>query len=109
MSRQVVARRSGVSLSTVNRVLSGDSDSASLGNVRAIAKALGLSLLLDEPSDPVAYLEREAERKARKLVGLVQGTMGLESQGVGDSEAEEMVRRTIYELMAGSRRRLWAD
>jgi transcriptional regulator with XRE-family HTH domain len=108
MSRAVVSQRSSVSLSTVNRVLSGDVDGTSVGKVRAIADALGVALHMQEQVDPVTFQEREAEKKARRLVGMVQSTMGLESQGVGCQEQDLMVRRTLHELMAGSRRRLWA-
>ncbi len=55
-------------------------------------------------------LKREqAERKARKLVSLVQGTSGLEGQAVDGQTLESMVERTTHELLAGSNRRLWSD
>jgi transcriptional regulator with XRE-family HTH domain len=109
MSREVVAQRSGVSLSTVNRALSGDCDGASVAKVCAIAAALGVALKMEEELDPTAFQEREAEKKARKLVGLVQGTMGLEAQGVSPRERDQMIRRTLHELMAGPKRRLWEE
>lgn len=108
MSRGIVARRSGVSLSTVNRVLSGECDGASVANLCAIANALGVALKWEEQLDPVAFQEQEAEKKARRLVGMVQGTMGLESQGVSRQAREQMIRATFHRLMAGPRRRLWA-
>lgn len=108
MSVAGLAERSGVSTSTVNRVLSGDCGGTAIASVCAIANALGVSLKMEERLDPVAFQEQEAERKARRLVGMIQGTTGLEAQGVSREEMEQMVRRTVHELMAGSKRRLWS-
>jgi len=41
----------------------------------------------------------DAEKKARYLVGLVQGTMALESQGLDKGTIEEMVKDTKEKLM----------
>jgi len=38
---------------------------------------------------------------------MVQGTSALESQAVDSETYRQMVRQTMHELMAGSRRRLW--
>lgn len=46
-------------------------------------------------------MDREqAEKKARYLVGLVQGTMALEAQGLDKDTLEQMVMETIEYLMA---------
>ena len=47
-------------------------------------------------------------KKARELVGMVQGTSGLESQAVGQNQIEKMISQLVHQLMAGSRRKLWA-
>ena len=44
MTNQDISERSGVPLPTVNRILSGGTDSPGVDNVRAIANALGVSL-----------------------------------------------------------------
>lgn len=44
MTNQDISERSGVPLPTVNRILSGVTDSPGVDNVRAIANALGVSM-----------------------------------------------------------------
>lgn len=44
MTNQDISERSGVPLPTVNRILSGATDSPGVDNVRAISKALGVSM-----------------------------------------------------------------
>lgn len=109
MSHVTVARRSGVSLPTVHRILSGVHPNASLANVQAIAQALGLRLRFDavEPSEDLR--EKQARKKARELVGIVQGTSALEGQAVDQKAIGQMIRRTVHELLAGSERKLWAE
>ncbi len=108
ISRSALAKRSGVSMATVNRVLSGGLDRVTVANVRAIAHAMGAALTLEESTTPQALQEREAREKAKRIVSLVQGNMGLESQAVDPECLSEMVNQTVHELMAGPRRRLWA-
>jgi transcriptional regulator with XRE-family HTH domain len=107
MTVEALAKRSKVSRATVNRILSGDYASASMGKVMAVAEALGMNTSFELVADEMAYLEQQAERKARNLVGMVQGTMGLEGQGVSQSDFDRMVRETTYKLLAGSKRKLW--
>jgi transcriptional regulator with XRE-family HTH domain len=107
MSRAILARRSGVSLPTVTRILSGKDTSAHYRNVLAIAVALGVDFRIDVDVEKVR--ERQARKKARRLVGDVQGTSALEGQAVDRKTYLEMVRRTCHELLAGPRRRLWGE
>ena len=108
MSRAVVARRSGLSLPTVQRILSGGGETAAFVNVLAIANALGIRLEV-RAEDADEILERQAREKARHLVALVQGSAGLEGQAVDERSLKQMERRTVHELRAGSKRRLWGD
>jgi transcriptional regulator with XRE-family HTH domain len=109
LSVETLAKRSGVSRPTVQRILSGSNPTASLSNVLAIAHALGLSLRLDARMDVGRMKHDQAARKARKLVSLVQGMSGLESQAVDKKTLEAMVEQTTHELLSGSKRRLWSD
>lgn len=108
MPMPVLASRSGVSLPTVQRVLSGNLEHASFGNVSAIAEALGLTAEFKAIKSDDELREEQAEKKARQLVGMIQGTSGLEAQAVSHKDFEAMVRRTVHELLAGSSRKLWA-
>jgi transcriptional regulator with XRE-family HTH domain len=120
MSRAALAQRSGVSAPTVYRILAGGLDNAHFRYVLAIARALGMTIHFDptDESEPLRFqakpdaytlIEKEATRKAERLVGMVQATSGLEGQAVDPETARGMVRQTAAELIAGSRRRLWSN
>ena len=51
--------------------------------------------------------EAQAQRKAAEIGRLVQGTMGLEAQGVSQQKLDQLVRQKTHKLLAGSRRKLW--
>jgi transcriptional regulator with XRE-family HTH domain len=108
MSQNALAVRSGVSLPTVQRILAGDHCSPRLSSVMALANALAMRLELEPQSDVDEVLEREARRKAERLVGMVQGSAALEGQGLDAATRERMIQRTVHELRAGSRRKIWA-
>jgi transcriptional regulator with XRE-family HTH domain len=109
LSYDLLSKRCGVSRPTVQRILSGRQAAASFSNILAIAESLGLALRLDSKVAPPELKREQAERKARKLVALVQGTSGLEGQAVDRETIESMVEQTTQELLAGSKRRLWSD
>jgi hypothetical protein len=102
-----LAERSGVSLPTVRRILRGGLDRATTANTVAVAVALGLRPQFEPIDDSHDFRQKEATKKARKLVGMVQGSSGLEAQAVDPDTVERMVAQTVHELMAGSRRKLW--
>jgi transcriptional regulator with XRE-family HTH domain len=104
-----LAERSGVSRPTVQRILSGTNPTASFSNVMAIAHALGLGLRLEAWTDVGRMKQEQAARKARKLVSLVQGTMGLEGQAVDQKTLDAMIERTTDEMLNGPKRRLWSN
>lgn len=110
MSRRVLAERSGVSLATINRIFLGPGFAkTSLSTIEAIARALDLKIRLDAEacSRSMEFKEHQAERKARELARLVQGTSALESQAVDEATQEEFIRQTAHELLAGPKSRLW--
>jgi transcriptional regulator with XRE-family HTH domain len=115
MSRVALARRSGVPLPTVQRILSGKQSRASVANLHAIANTLGLSIRLGVGSavhvEQTAHDMRKSQAlaKARRLVGMGQATMALESQAVAPDVLEQMTERTVNELLAGSSHRLWDE
>lgn len=109
ISQAALADRCGVSLPTTHRILSGHGSTASLENVLAIAQFLGMELEAVPRLDAETILEQQARRKAEKLVRMVQATSALESQGVSARHIGQMTNKTVQELLAGSRRRLWAE
>jgi transcriptional regulator with XRE-family HTH domain len=109
MTHAVLAAKSGVSTRTVVRVLSGQHPCVSLQSVVAICRTLGLNVSMQERVGIDELLERQAKEKATRIVRMVQGTSALEGQAVSREERERMRRRTVRELLAGSRRNLWSD
>jgi transcriptional regulator with XRE-family HTH domain len=109
MTVEFVARRSGVSRSTVERILSGSYGAASFDTVQAIAEVVGAVVVVQDAADPDDMLQRQAELKAAEIVRLVQGTSALEGQGVDEATYRSLLRQTVHRLLAGSRRALWAS
>jgi transcriptional regulator with XRE-family HTH domain len=108
MSMETVARKSGVGMRTVQRVLSGRDPSAKLDTVLRIADTLGVILL---PKDRVAahdLVRKQAVQKATELAGMVQGTSALEAQAVSKKALLEIRDDIASDLIRGSRRQLWA-
>jgi transcriptional regulator with XRE-family HTH domain len=115
MSRAAVARLSGVSEPTVARVLTDRERAPTLPVIQAIAAALRVEIRLGESFkiasliDADDYRRQRAKAKAIRLIHRLQGSMGLEAQAVDVKTVEKMVERTITELLAGSKRKLWED
>ena len=94
---------------TVQRILSGHSPNASFENTLAIAHVLGMQLDAVPVIPAKELLKQQAHKKAERLVRMVQGTSALEAQGVSAHHIGQMIKKTVQELLAGSRRRLWAE
>ena len=115
MSKADLARRSDVSQPTVSRVLSGQESRPRMDTVIAIATALGVEVRLSEASqvhekyDVSEFRKHQARTKARHLVRLVQGTMALEAEAVGEDILRQMEEDNFHALLAGSGRRLWGE
>lgn len=108
MTFEALSRRSDVPVSTLKAIFKKGVEHATFANVIAIAGALGVEIDITSELDSYELMHRQAVKKARKLVGHVQGTSALESQGVGAGQVEKMVQQLVHTLMAGSSRKLWA-
>jgi hypothetical protein len=108
MSCAVIAARSSLSLRTVQRVLSGEETDPGFLTVTSMASALGLSMRF-EGEDVDTMQKRRAEEKANQIVGMLQGSFALEAQALPEDVLKSMKDKTMRELLAGSRRRLWAE
>ncbi len=107
MSFAVISNRSGVSQPTAKRILGGHIGQVSFANVVAVAEALGIRF--GSPDlDASALLHQQARTKAEYIARLVQGNSALEGQAVDSAAYKNLVELTYHELLAGSRRRLWA-
>jgi transcriptional regulator with XRE-family HTH domain len=110
MSCATVAQRSGLGLRTVQRALSGDAIEPEFATLAAIAGAVGASISVSLKTDDIETFKRQqAERKARRLVALTQGTSALESQAIDRRDLGRLERKTMAALLHGSNRRLWAE
>lgn len=106
MSMAALAKRSRVSLPTVQRILSGNHATASFASVLAISDALGIEIEMKSDRE---YTKEVATEKARRLVGAVQATSGLEGQAIEPHQLDALIDSAVHTLMAGSRRKLWAE
>ena len=88
---------------------SGSDPRAGFANVVAIAEVLGMEVQFKSKANVEELRERQARQKAQRLVGMVQGTMGLEGQAVDPGTLGEMFQQTMHELLAGPKRKLWSD
>ena len=113
MSKVDLARRAGVSLPTIQRLLTGRESRARIDIVTAIAVALGVevrlgaSMSVHESTGVSAFRLMQARSKARRLARLVQGTMALEADAVSEPLVDEMEEQSVHALLAGPARRLW--
>jgi len=109
MSQAELARRSDLSIQTVRRILTQGIESVAVGKVRAVARALGMQLQYEAMSTVREMQEREARKKAQGIVRMLQGTSGLESQALDEETYNDLIEQTVHELMAGPKRKLWAQ
>ena len=72
----------------------------------AIGDALGLELRFDSTVTPEQLKREQAREKAKKLAALVQGTCGLERQGVDRAGLEAMVEQTTHDCRMTTSRRV---
>jgi hypothetical protein len=83
-------------------------DAVPFGFVQNVGRVLGLTL--GGPTiEPEELRRHEAQRKARLLVRLTQGTMGLEAQAVADEVIQQLEAQTVARLLAGPGRKLWSE
>ncbi len=116
ISYSVLAELSGVSKPAIQRMLSGKVDSPALSSVAAVARALGMggirfkkngAIKFDSIADAQTLRERQARRRALRLVGPIQETSAIPGTAAGETAYQIMVERKYHELLAGSRRGLW--
>ena len=100
----VLAQRSGLSLSTVQRAMNGQ-----LGRIKTLlllAEALGvrLSITLTKPQ---TLRNEQATNQANRLARFAQGNSAMEGQGVPQDTLREVRQNIKNKLLIGAARRLW--
>ena len=109
ISCSVLAKRTGISLRSVQRILSGEKTNPGFTTVASLAHVLGVGVRFDEEVDVRTIRRRQAERKAERILAIVQGNSALEAQALSRETIRDLREKTIHELLAGSDRKLWAD
>ena len=105
MTIDALARRAGVSASTVERVLSGRHAAASFKAVERIAAALGAAIRIEPVADVTAMRLAQANFKAEQALGPL-------SDGPGEADRLRLAAqrdRAVHQFLAGSNRKLWSD
>ena len=95
-------------LPTVNPIMSQQHRRPNFSHVVSIADALGIELTPVAKAKSEELREMQAKKKARQLVGLVQGSSGLEGQALDQAELESLVERATEKLLR-SKKMLWAE
>jgi hypothetical protein len=93
----------------VQRILSGEETNPGFSTVAGLARELGVGVRFDDEVDVRTIRRRQAERKAERLLAIVQGSSALEAQALSRETIRDLREKTINELLAGSDRKLWAD
>jgi transcriptional regulator with XRE-family HTH domain len=109
MSYAVLAKRIGISLRSVRRILSGGETNAGISTVASLARELGVSVRFVDEVDVRTMRRRQAERKTKRILAIVQGSSALEARSLSRKTMRDLREKTINELLAGSDRKLWAD
>ncbi len=109
ISCSVLAKRTRLSLRSVQRILSGEETNPGFSTLASLARELGVGVRLDDEADVRTIRRRQAERKADRILAIVQGSSALEAQAVSRKTMRDLREKTINELLAGSPRKLWAD
>jgi transcriptional regulator with XRE-family HTH domain len=109
VSCSVLAKRTGISLRTVQRILSGEEMNPGFSTVASLARELGVGVHFEDDVDIRTIRRRQAEKKAERILAIVQGNSALEAQSMSRETMRDLREQTIHELLAGSDRKLWAD
>ena len=105
-----LGRRMGSSPSAVSQLENAERQgTVTLSTLQSAADALDCELVyrLVPRRSLQAFLEREAERAARREVDRVRHTMSLEAQEISEEEIENQVEERTENLMASNWRRIW--
>lgn len=110
MSIRQLADRSRLSKTSVHSIeINEAAGSVQLDSLRTLAEAMECDLVyaLVPKNSLQAFLDRQAERKAREVVEQVSNSMDLEAQGLGEEKRETQVERLKDELLRSRGRDFW--
>ena len=105
MPISALSERANTSVSTVKRVLAGDT-SVGYGTLCRIAEAMGVSFEANARS-PRSVIQKEAKRKAKLVARMVQGTSAMEAQAVDTETLNRIAQATEAKLITRLGGMLW--
>jgi transcriptional regulator with XRE-family HTH domain len=106
MSYRVLSERSGLGITTVQRVLRQHKGER-LDTLVRIAQALGGQIGLVRPRTLRAMRKEQATRKAGAIVSMAQANAALEEQAVDEKSMKRIQRDIAESILRGSNHRLW--
>ena len=107
MPLHILAERAKLSRATVCRILKEKRIASSLESVLALARALGAEVEL-HIENPEKLVEQQIQKRAKRIVLMVQGTMALEGQGITDPDhLDRLVETAAQEIRTKPRKQLW--
>lgn len=95
-----LAKLSGVSIRTINRVLKNED--VKLSTIEHVTNFLGLDFAGNEQVPLKVLKEQRAHEKALLLASIVQGTSALEMQGLEDDSLNSIIASYEQEFLNGS-------
>ena len=95
-----LAKLSGISVRTVNRLLKNED--VKLSTVEHVTNFLGLDFAGNEQVSLSALKKHRAHEKALFLASIVQGTSALEMQGLEDENLNNIIATYEQEFLSGS-------
>lgn len=99
MSREALVRRSKLTADVVGAVLTNRADAEPTA-VATVRRCLGIGGDGQHLVPARTFRNQAARKKARFIVSMVQGTMGLEAQGLTPADRRGLLRRTYRRLKA---------
>ena len=109
MPRGALARRSGVCLRTVERLLSGEAKGAKWETIASMGREVGIDLGIVRRRSLRAVVHKQAKAKAEKVVAITQGDSALEGQALPEKALKQIRKAMEDSLATGSSVRLWSE
>lgn len=95
-----LAKLSGVSIRTINRLLKNED--VKLSTIEHVTNFLGLDFAGNEQVPLSVLKQQRAHEKALFLASIVQGTSALEMQGLEDESLNAIISSYEHEFLSGS-------
>lgn len=106
MTPTALARRAKLPVTAIDGILDDRADTAA-PEADVLRRCLGLRADGTRLVSNRTFRKQAARRKARFLAAMVQGTMGLEAQGLDSADLRKLQDNTYRRLLKASSAQLW--